>query len=141
MSRPDPHYFLGKTEILDWLNSTLSLNLQKVEDTSNGAVACQLMDAIHRSQGGVSLKQVDFNAKTEYDSLNNYKVLQQAFLKYGVQKSADSAKLVKGKPLDNLEFMQWFKASDQTMIRFYLAIWIQLDIISHIHTPSPTLTR
>lgn len=99
MSRPDPHYFLGKTEILDWLNSTLSLNLQKVEDTANGAVACQLMDAIHRSQGGVSLKvrddrypdipkatsdhfslshcssqQVDFNAKTEYDALNNYKV-------------------------------------------------------------------
>ena len=103
--------FTPNSQLLAWINFTLGLSLQKIEDTANGAVACQLMDAIHRNQGGVSLKQVDFNAKTEYEALNNYKVLQQAFLKYGVNKSADSAKLVKGKPLDNLEFMQWFKVS------------------------------
>ncbi len=30
--------------------------------------------------------QVDYNAKTEYDAVNNYKVLQAALLKLGVDK-------------------------------------------------------
>lgn len=35
--------------------------------------------------------QVDYNAKTEYDAVNNYKVLQAAFLKLGVDKVKASA--------------------------------------------------
>lgn len=110
-SATDSHNFLSKSQILDWLNSTLDLSLAKVEDTHNGAVACQIMDAIHRSSGGVSLERVDFNARTEYDMIQNYKVLQSAFDKYQVTKNLDKEipKLIKGKPLDNLEFMQWFK--------------------------------
>ena len=30
--------------------------------------------------------QVDFNAATEYDAVNNYKVLQAAFTKMGIDK-------------------------------------------------------
>jgi RP/EB family microtubule-associated protein len=43
----DPHYFLSKADLLGWINETLSLRLSKVEDTANGAVACQIMDALH----------------------------------------------------------------------------------------------
>lgn len=32
--------------------------------------------------------QVDFNAATEYDAMNNYKVLQAAFAKMGIDKAS-----------------------------------------------------
>ncbi|BDA48444.1 Microtubule-associated protein RP/EB family member 3 [Coccomyxa sp. Obi] len=104
----DGMYFVSKKDLLQWINSTLDLNITKIEQTSTGAVACQLLDALH--PGVVNISKVDFNAKTEYDSVNNYKVLQAAFLKVGVDKPVDVNKLVKGRPLDNMEFMQWFKS-------------------------------
>lgn len=104
----DSAYFLGRGEILGWINSTLGLNLTKVEETCTGAVACQLMDALH--PGVVPMKKVDFNAKTEYEYINNYKVLQETFNKLNLDKHIEVAKLVKGRPLDNMEFMQWFKS-------------------------------
>lgn len=41
--------------------------------------------------------------------MNNYKLLQAAFLKLGINKKPDIEKLARGKYQDNLEFMQWFK--------------------------------
>eukprot|EP00892_Ulva_mutabilis_P002204 jgi/Ulvmu1/11985/UM082_0064.1 len=101
-------YFVGRAELLSWINSTLGLQYTKVEQTHNGAVACQIMDALH--PGMVPLSKVKFNASTEYDMINNYKVLQNVFNKLNVSKSIDVNKLIKGKPLDNMEFMQWLKS-------------------------------
>ena len=39
-----------------WLNDTLGMRLQKVEDTASGAVACQIMDVLH--PGVVPIKKV-----------------------------------------------------------------------------------
>ena len=80
----DPHYFLSKSEILGWINDTLSLRLTKVEDTCNGAVACQLLDVLH--PGHMAMSKVDYNAKDEYQMLNNYKVLQDSFTKLQIDK-------------------------------------------------------
>lgn len=101
-------YFVGRHELLGWINTTLQLNLQKIEETASGAVACQIMDALH--PGTVPMKKVDFNVKNEYDFINNYKVLQETFNKLGVERHIDVAKLVKARPLDNMEFMQWLKS-------------------------------
>lgn len=52
----DGAYFVGRTELLRWINSTLAMNLQKIEECAPGHVACQLMDVLH--PGMVPLNKV-----------------------------------------------------------------------------------
>jgi RP/EB family microtubule-associated protein len=59
--------------------------------------------------GKVSLSKVNWKAKSEYEFINNFKLLQQSFNKLGINKNIDIGKLVKCKYQDNLEFLQWFK--------------------------------
>lgn len=39
---------------------------------------------------GVMHDQVDFNAKNEYEFINNYKVLQEVFTKLGIDKVGEA---------------------------------------------------
>lgn len=52
----DPAYFVGRKAILTWLNETFCMNLQKIEETASGAVACQICDAIF--PGAVNMTKV-----------------------------------------------------------------------------------
>jgi RP/EB family microtubule-associated protein len=104
----DNAYFVGRGELIGWINSTLSLNISKVEETCSGAAACQIIDAAR--PGSVRMDKVSFAAKSEYEYINNYKELQKSFDKLGIDKPIDVNKLIKGRPLDNMEFMQWLKA-------------------------------
>eukprot|EP00617_Octactis_speculum_P002175 CAMPEP_0185770642 /NCGR_PEP_ID=MMETSP1174-20130828/60301_1 /TAXON_ID=35687 /ORGANISM="Dictyocha speculum, Strain CCMP1381" /LENGTH=314 /DNA_ID=CAMNT_0028456169 /DNA_START=1 /DNA_END=945 /DNA_ORIENTATION=- len=103
----DGAYFVGRKDILDWINELLDLNICKIEETCSGAVACQLIDA--HFPGKIPMSKVNWEAKNDYEYISNYKVLQTAFGKLKIDRAIDVEKLVRGKYQDNLEFMQWFK--------------------------------
>ena len=103
----DAAYFVGKREVLGFINDTLKLAVNKIEETATGAVACGLLDAMY--PGKVPMKKVNWGAKDEYAMICKYKLLQSAFDRARVSKPVDVNRLIRGKYQDNLEFMQWFK--------------------------------
>ncbi len=101
-------YFVGRVELLKWINDFLQLNYKKVEDVSNGAAFCQLMDYIYPNK--IPLHRVNFDAKLEWESEKNWKILQGAFEKLKIDKVIMVDRLIKGRYQDNLEFFQWMRA-------------------------------
>eukprot|EP01035_Chromulina_nebulosa_P033065 gene33065-44248_t len=100
-------FFVGRKEIVDWINSTLDLNLTKIEDTASGAVACQLFDIMYPNQ--VPMHKVNWAAKQDFEFIANYKILQTCFTKLNIERNIDVDRLISGRYMDNLEFMQWYK--------------------------------
>eukprot|EP00744_Colponema_vietnamica_P011444 GILI01016097.1.p1 GENE.GILI01016097.1~~GILI01016097.1.p1 ORF type:complete len:315 (-),score=122.67 GILI01016097.1:267-1124(-) len=100
-------FFVGRNELLSWINSTFRLNLVKIEQVASGAVHCQIMDAIF--PGKVPMHKVNWAAKHEYEFVKNFKILQEVFDRCGISKHIDVEKLIKAKYQDNLEFLQWMK--------------------------------
>ncbi|KAA0177673.1 hypothetical protein FNF27_00846 [Cafeteria roenbergensis] len=101
-------YFVGRKAILEWLNTTFSMSLNKIEDMANGAVALQITDALF--PGSVPMSKVRWDARTAPEMMANYKLLQQAFDKSGVAKHIDVETLIRAKYQHNLEFAQFLKS-------------------------------
>lgn len=70
--------------MLAWVNDSLHLNYTKIEQLCSGAAYCQFMDMLF--PGCVHLRKVKFQAKLEHEYIHNFKVLQAAFKKMGVDK-------------------------------------------------------
>lgn len=104
----DAAYFVGRKELLDWLNSLLDLKLAKIEETAPGHIACMIFDMMFPQT--IPMSRVNWEARSDYEFVQNYKLLQNGFNKHHVQRHVDVDKLIRAKYQDNLEFMQWFKA-------------------------------
>jgi RP/EB family microtubule-associated protein len=100
-------YSTSRGELLDWTNSLLGTHYTKVEETSNGAAACQIFDALY--PGRVKLHKVNFNAVTEPEMVSNYKVLQEVFNDQKIPRNIPVETLSKGRYMASLEMLQWIK--------------------------------
>lgn len=100
-------YFVSRTELLQWVNGLLHINIQKVEQCASGAVYCQILDAC--APGSVAMRKVNWMAKSDHEFIPNYKVLQAGFDKNAIVKHIEVDKLIRAKYQDNLEFLQWMK--------------------------------
>ena len=67
----DGAFFVGRKDIVDWINTTLQLSLDKVEESCSGAIACQLLDIMHPNT--VPMSKVNWNAKKDFEYVENYK--------------------------------------------------------------------
>ena len=95
-----------RQELLAWLNSLLALNITKVEQCGTGAAFCQIYDSIFLD---LPMSRVKFNANSEYQYLENFKILSNTFKKHHIDRPVPVEQLVKCKMQDNLEFLQWSK--------------------------------
>ncbi|CAF1569312.1 unnamed protein product, partial [Adineta steineri] len=98
---------LSRNDILQWINTALDANFNKIEGLCTGAAYCQFMEMMF--PGSLQIKRVKFNAKLEHENIQNFKILQNAFRAIRIEKIVPVEKLVKGKFQDNFEFVQWFK--------------------------------
>ena len=55
------------------------------------------------------MHKVNWSAKQNFEIVANYKVLQDCFTKLHIDKHIEVTRLIGGRYMDNLEFMQWFK--------------------------------
>jgi RP/EB family microtubule-associated protein len=100
-------FFVSRTDLLQWVNKLLAVNLTKVEQCASGSVYCQIVDSCH--PGTVKMGKLNWMARADHEYIPNYKILQAAFDRNCIEKHLDVDKLVRAKYQDNLEILQWMK--------------------------------
>lgn len=113
MQAIDPHksFFVGKNDLLRWLNERFSIYVSSLDELSTGVAYCEILNQIHPRS--VQMTRVNTRARLEYEFLANFKQLQQALEKNGIIKEIPVARLVKG--FDHIEMLQWLKGYTETL--------------------------
>merc|ERR1711871_310233 len=101
-------YKVSKRELLEWMNSTLNSSIANCDkDVGDGAAYAQVFHAINPKC--VKVKDIKWGAKSDYGYTINYNLVQKAMKNLHIDKMIPAEALMKGKPLDNIEFCQWLK--------------------------------
>ncbi|EDW24824.1 GL24349 [Drosophila persimilis] len=103
----NPSQNLSRKEIIKWINSTLNIDIKKLEALGSGAEYCQLFNQLH--PGTINLKKVKHGSHLQADYQANFLLLQRALQKVGVDKDIQIGRMIVGGRRENLDFAQWFK--------------------------------
>jgi RP/EB family microtubule-associated protein len=95
----------GRSELISWVNRLLSLKYKRIEDVSNGAAFCQLVDVVHPNT--VPLARVNFRAKLPHESMENLKILQETFTKNNILEPVDVSACSRGHYTATLHLLQY----------------------------------
>jgi len=97
---------ISRQQALLWVNKTLMASYSKIEQLHTGDAYCLFNNILFPNS--IFLKQVKWNARTENECRDNWRLLQVDWERRGVTKPVSVDRLVMGKFLDNFEFLQWF---------------------------------
>ncbi|GKT32694.1 Microtubule-associated protein RP/EB like protein [Aduncisulcus paluster] len=99
-------YFIGKKQILDWVNDILKSHYKTIQDLSSGSAFLQILHIMYPKI--VNISRVHFEATSVYEKEKNFKLLQYCLDKIGAKIFVDVKNLIKGKPMHTLELSQQF---------------------------------
>lgn len=94
----------SRQTLVDWVNGSLKLDIDKVDDLGTGAAYCQLLDSLF---GDIPMNKVKFDSKNQFDWETNWKIVQQAFVRHEIHRDFDVQRLMRCRLQDNLDFSQW----------------------------------
>ena len=83
------------------------LNLMKTEQLGSGAVYCQIIDVVH--PGKIVISKVNWKVKSDYQFMNNYRLLQDAFNKVGIKRYIEAPVLIS-------RFKNWPRRNTRTAL-------------------------
>lgn len=97
--------------LLDWESQRLSNVVLEQLSARSSTLSTVVLPHIFLFPltGDVPLQKVKFTTILEWEYINNFKVLQEAFTKHSIDKAIPVQRLIKLKFQDNLEFLQWMR--------------------------------
>uniref|UniRef100_A0A0L8HFJ8 Calponin-homology (CH) domain-containing protein n=1 Tax=Octopus bimaculoides TaxID=37653 RepID=A0A0L8HFJ8_OCTBM len=106
----------GRKSLLTWVNSKLRTNFSDINNLSNGAAYCRLINLIH--PGIIAGKKIKLDpSPTGY--LSNYKLLQNAFYVLKVDKVIPVEQLIASSQRALLTFTCWIKVFFEINVSLY----------------------
>eukprot|EP00240_Pyramimonas_obovata_P013122 CAMPEP_0118928844 /NCGR_PEP_ID=MMETSP1169-20130426/6002_1 /TAXON_ID=36882 /ORGANISM="Pyramimonas obovata, Strain CCMP722" /LENGTH=224 /DNA_ID=CAMNT_0006870911 /DNA_START=332 /DNA_END=1003 /DNA_ORIENTATION=- len=92
---------------LQWANSELGLSMESVEEIANGLVPCQILNKCCPKV--VYMHRLKADARSESESISNYKVLQDALRYMKVAKIIDVPRLAQGRAGACIDLLTWLE--------------------------------
>eukprot|EP00917_Polyrhabdina_sp_WS-2016_P004031 GHVP01009223.1.p1 GENE.GHVP01009223.1~~GHVP01009223.1.p1 ORF type:complete len:300 (-),score=37.31 GHVP01009223.1:23-802(-) len=106
----------SRIELLTWINELLEVDVKKIDDVCSGYIFSCIFNDIY---GDFPMSKIKKNTIKEPDWVHNYKLLQMFFIKHNIDKPIPVERLIKKKPQDCIEFLQWAKSYWDTNVGFY----------------------
>ncbi|KAL6569846.1 recombinase rad51 [Orobanche minor] len=78
------HWRIGNSSLDQFYSTSQPFKSRRLVQACTGAIQCQLMDAAH--PGIVPMHKVNFDARNDYEMIQNYNVLQDVFNKLKITK-------------------------------------------------------
>eukprot|EP00900_Chrysochromulina_parva_P000691 jgi/Chrpa1/10622/Chrysochromulina_OHIO_Genome00019019-RA len=98
----------SKTQLASWATKVCGMSIGKSlpieKQCSNGAIYCELLEAAR--PGSINLQKVNKEADAEHKALPNYKLLEAALFKAGIEHPLDLPNLCKANPIAHLDLLQ-----------------------------------
>jgi len=105
--KSDKSYFISAPELIKWINQTLNLNIESLNEISKGVIPCLLIKQMNPES--LNQNKIKMNSLNDSDSFDNFKLFQRALTAIGINKPIEIDFIIQKNFKYVLEFAQWLK--------------------------------